>query len=459
MQNPNAGSARLNVLVLDGGGVRGLSSLLILQALMVQINQVLASREGAFGELHPQHVFKLVAGTSTGGLIALMFGKMEMTVGECIKQYEKLSKNIFGKKQFWGRITLGLAPAKYSGNRLRKCVRKLLSEHHLDEGLSMVNEADRVACAVICREHSSSSQYSKLNPRAVPICSLPCKSNVSCKVWEAARATSAVPTFFPVVNIGDRFFADGGLAHNNPSFAIYYHYTSEQRKISTQTVAGAPHFSPHGNLDCSRVRFTNIGTGAKADEVEPAKRKRLASLLPGVIKKGKFLKQTLTEIAVDPEEKAAFMRVLQLSQPDAMVYERFNANHGVSSIEFDDHNALGMIREKTEKYLSEQETKDLLEKSHQLLKASSLMPAVSSVSSGSSNHSNNLDSESYVLFLNHDDRALASLSKQLVESLLSPDEQGNLKHDAHLDAGIDTVELENSMAAAPAMDSLLAVDP
>ena len=152
------------------------------------------------------------------------------------------------------------------------------------------------------------------------------------------------------------------MPHYNPSFAIYYHYTDEQRKISTKSVAGAPHFSPHGDLDCSRVRFTNIGTGAKADEVEPAKRKRLASLLPGVIKKGKFLKQTLTEIAVDPEEKAAFMRVLQLSQPDAMVYERFNANHGVSSIKFDDYNALGLIREKTEKYLNEQETKDLLEK-------------------------------------------------------------------------------------------------
>lgn len=85
------------------------------------------------------------------------------------------------------------------------------------------------------------------------------------------------------------------------------------------------------------------------------------------------------------------------------------------------------------------------------------MPA-SSVSSGSSNHSNYPDSESYVLFPNHDDRAPASLSEQLAESLLSPDGQGNPKHDAHSDSGIDTVELGKSMAAAPAMDSLLAVD-
>lgn len=132
--------------------------------------------------------------------------------------------------------------------------------------------------------------------------------------------------------------------------------------MSTKTVAGAPHFSPHGDLDCSRVRYTNIGTGAKADEVEPAKRERRASLLPGVIKKVVFLKETLTEIVVDTEEKAEFMRLLQSLKPEAMVYERFNANHGVSSIKFDDYDALGMIREKTEKYLNEQETKDLLEK-------------------------------------------------------------------------------------------------
>ena len=86
------------------------------------------------------------------------------------------------------------------------------------------------------------------------------------------------------------------------------------------------------------------------------------------------------------------------------------------------------------------------------------MPASSSVSSGSFNHSNNPDSKSYVLFLNHDNRALASLSEQLAESLLSPDEQGNPKHDAYSDSGIDAVELEKSMAAAPAMDSLLTVD-
>lgn len=218
---------------------------------------------------------------------------------------------------------------------------------------------------MICREHCSSSQYSKLKNKAVPICSLPCQDNLICKVCDAARATSAAPTFFPVMRIEDRFFADGGLGNNNPSFAIYFHYTRAERKKSTKPVAAsgtpAPHFSPHGDLDCSRVRFTNIGTGAKVDEVEPGKRDRLAGLIPGIIRKTVFLKQTLTDIAVNSEEKAEVMRHFQYLNPDIIMYERFDANHGVSNIKLDDHNALGDIREKTEQYLDEQETKDLLE--------------------------------------------------------------------------------------------------
>jgi len=112
---------------------------------MVQVNQNLARLGAASSELHPHHVFQLVAGTSTGGLIALMLGKMGMTVDECITKYEELSKVVFGKKHFRGRITHGLAPAKYSGKRLQKCIQDLLRDRQLDENLSMRSEADKIA--------------------------------------------------------------------------------------------------------------------------------------------------------------------------------------------------------------------------------------------------------------------------------------------------------------------------
>ncbi len=112
---------------------------------MVQIKLALTTRGVPFSALHPHHVFDLVAGTSTGGLIALMLGKMGMTVDDCITQYEELSKVIFGKKHLRGRMTHGLAPARYSGKCLRDCIRKLLRDHQLDENLSMRGDADKVA--------------------------------------------------------------------------------------------------------------------------------------------------------------------------------------------------------------------------------------------------------------------------------------------------------------------------
>ena len=43
----------------------------------------------------------------------------------------------------------------------------------------------------------------------------------NCKIWEAARATSATPTFFKQIEIGRKQpFIDGGLGCNNPSQVV-----------------------------------------------------------------------------------------------------------------------------------------------------------------------------------------------------------------------------------------------
>lgn len=133
---------------------------------MYQVNQCLPQ---GVGELHPQDVFQLVAGTSTGGLIALMLGKMGMTVKDCITQYEKLSKQVFGKKHFRAMITGGLAPAKYSGKRLQKCVQTLLSDQKLSENMSMKHEADEVAWYVLNRLERCSKHLSPLSHSSTKI--------------------------------------------------------------------------------------------------------------------------------------------------------------------------------------------------------------------------------------------------------------------------------------------------
>ena len=62
------------ILTLDGGGVRGLSSLLILRDIMEDI----AQRNDAAETPRPAQYFDLIGGTSTGGLIAIMLGLLGM---------------------------------------------------------------------------------------------------------------------------------------------------------------------------------------------------------------------------------------------------------------------------------------------------------------------------------------------------------------------------------------------
>ena len=126
--------------------MRGLSSLLILRDLMKRVNKAIQRQKKSGerqGEVQLQDVFHVVAGTSTGGLIAIMLGKLAMTLNECIEAYYDLSKCIFGKKHLRGRTTLGLAVPKYSGTRLKHQTQELMKRKKLKETLSMVSEDGR----------------------------------------------------------------------------------------------------------------------------------------------------------------------------------------------------------------------------------------------------------------------------------------------------------------------------
>ena len=70
----------LRILSLDGGGVRGISSLYILKEIMAQIKrqQRVANPTEPVSAPRPSDFFDLICGTSTGGLIALMLGRLEM---------------------------------------------------------------------------------------------------------------------------------------------------------------------------------------------------------------------------------------------------------------------------------------------------------------------------------------------------------------------------------------------
>ncbi|MCJ1378002.1 hypothetical protein MMC17_001098 [Xylographa soralifera] len=80
---------QLNLLSLDGGGVRGLSSLIILRHLMESIDF------DAKIPPKPCDYFDMIGGTGTGSLIAVMLGRLRMSVDDCIDACFKLLGDVF----------------------------------------------------------------------------------------------------------------------------------------------------------------------------------------------------------------------------------------------------------------------------------------------------------------------------------------------------------------------------
>ena len=190
------------------------------------------------------------------------------------------------------------------------------------------------------------------------ICSTDCPDPIAANVCDAARAVSAAPPFFPVVDIQGRSFVSGGTKYNNPSFAILYHYCQEDRINCGRIHSGPPAF--YNKLNFSNVRYVNLGTGTKTDEVPQRKRNTFAKFVPGPIHMAISLKQTLTEIAVESENQADFMRILQRLSSGRIKYERFSAGNGVCWIKLDRYLGLEKIERLTHAYLSLNETQESL---------------------------------------------------------------------------------------------------
>jgi hypothetical protein len=85
---PSSTRQGAKLLSLDGGGVRGITSLLILEAIMRKVWTIEHPQQEYSGEdLEVHKYFQLAAGTSTGGLAAVMLFRLRMSVQEAIKAY------------------------------------------------------------------------------------------------------------------------------------------------------------------------------------------------------------------------------------------------------------------------------------------------------------------------------------------------------------------------------------
>lgn len=142
-------------------------------------------------------------------------------------------------------------------------------------------------------------------------------------IWQACRATSAAPIYFPPISMGNppRTFVDGGLGYNNPTQVL--------RQEAT-------HIWPSRSIGC----IVSIGTGVFGSR--------------DVGRSIKPLFETLKAISTDTEKVAREVKEEMEHQfPEQQVYFRFNVQQGLETVGLEEWKEMGRIQTATEAYLQD----------------------------------------------------------------------------------------------------------
>lgn len=200
----------IKILSIDGGGIRG-----IIPAM------VLAELERITGK-HISEMFDLIAGSSTGGIIALALVKPggdnmpKYSASDTIKIYEKNGKDIFSRSFLHKLKSLGsLTDQKYPSIGIESVLESYFGGTMLSEALTGV-----IITAYDIERRKPfffKSRTAKLSDGV----------HMDFPMKVAARATSAAPTYFEPakIDIGglEDYYAliDGGVVANNPAMCAY----------------------------------------------------------------------------------------------------------------------------------------------------------------------------------------------------------------------------------------------
>jgi predicted acylesterase/phospholipase RssA len=207
----------LQILALDGGGVKAIFTA-----------HVLARLEADLGVAVADH-FDLIAGTSAGGIIALALGS-DLRPARIVDHYEALATDVFpAHRRRWYRWPARLWRTTYRQKPLRDVLHTVLGDRLLGESSKrlLIPSWDARMGAV----HVFKTPH---HPRLTRDHRIP--------MVDVALATSAAPTFLPAAHVDGHRLLDGGLWANNPSAVAIAEAVS---------MLGA-------SLD--RIRVLNVGT-------------------------------------------------------------------------------------------------------------------------------------------------------------------------------------------------------
>ncbi|KAK5202855.1 hypothetical protein LTR47_011349 [Exophiala xenobiotica] len=327
---PSAQSLR--ILCVDGGGIKGYTSLLILK----RVFRTLVSEAQLATEPRPCDVFDLIAGTSTGGLIAVMLGRLHMTIDDCIVAYEEVGKRIFGKQPSggsMGKFFKGVtSSAFYDIGNLQEEVRKVLDQKNIQRDEAFLEAQTPICKVVLCVTRQATFKSDLLRNY---LTFSPTEENHKCKIWEAASATAAAPMYFKNVTFeesGDKW-CDGGMRRNNPINEALTEVTREKDWKNR-------------SVGC----VVSLGTGVPQLKGVPS---NLAGFLKGSV-----------EIMTDSEDIADQFAASKDGREMAKLgqYFRFNVPQGLAELEMEDYKERDKMRALTTAYLKKVGSGDEVER-------------------------------------------------------------------------------------------------
>jgi patatin-like phospholipase/acyl hydrolase len=180
----------MKILAIDGGGIRGLIPALVLAEIESRTGRPISS------------LFDLVAGTSTGAIIACGLTRPQpMPADQLAAIYEQEGPQIFDASLVKQVSSLGgVIDERYDARELVKSLRRHLGNTALGEAVTgvLVTAYDLEAReALVLRRDDDVSMV------------------------DAAHASSAAPTYFEPVRLGARTLIDGGVFAINPAVLAY----------------------------------------------------------------------------------------------------------------------------------------------------------------------------------------------------------------------------------------------
>jgi len=244
--------AAYRILSIDGGGIRGIIPAIVLERLCAQ-----PSLHGWLDRVD------LVAGTSTGGLLALGIAA-GLSPSEIREIYETKGRCIFSDSLLDDVCDFGnLRGADYGLRHLRRELRRVLGRRTLGE---LKKHVVITAFDLDDRSRSSTSGMGTRAAQRTPhhwrpkiFHNLPTDDNdAGARAYRVALYTCAAPTYFPSVD----GYIDGGVFAPNPSVcALAQCQNAARRQDPPSSGANRSGTSVRPHRSLSRIVLLSLGTG------------------------------------------------------------------------------------------------------------------------------------------------------------------------------------------------------